>query len=340
MGKTIKKKSSKQRTKAEQKKFRQKAAINLILVIGVCSLVTVLVLFAMAPGEEEEVVLSTFTLKSGKDGEDISWVNIELWTDLSTATFDEWDDILTYTNWEMTIEGAANTLEVNITGYTNGFWIRIDDSTGYFEEEWFYSAASSEQQNITLWSLHRPSDLIFNNLNSTDLVSTIPSNNTDEDYRIITRFPGGSANQLHVGGSFTATLADYALNTAYYQDQANWRLHRPKYILSDDTYNDYSSTSIECGFTEAFGFRFTANDTISTINGNVTQINATISTDYATTWNTQIIDDAIYMYCLGSLVSDFKLEYSMSLNNNITIDSIESGICSIPALVIDDFTAY
>lgn len=331
MGKTIKKKSSKTRTNKEKKK-NLRIASAIILTICVVSLIGALILFAIAPGEEEEAPLSTLTLKCQTSGEDVSWVNIETYTPTDAAVIESFSDLFIDSNWELSQEGAANTLTFNLTLYPYGFWIHIDDSTNYYESTWFHHSGSDDQYNITIFIAHNPSNVFFNNLNKSDLSATIPSNLTSETYKMVTAFPYDSEDELHVGNDFETSLATYALDQAYYQNQANFRILSPAYELDVDTDNNFDTA--EGVMTNTFSFRFTANDTISLIDGNLMQINITIAT---TSWDYQIIDDEIYIYTTISLGAGFTLEYTMSVGEEITIDKIDSGIATLPALVINSY---
>jgi len=325
----------------KKKKKQRLAAAGIVGAVAVC-LIGVLIFFAIQPTPTDELT-TTITLISGADGEDVSWVNTEIYNITAAATIDEWADIQTSTNWELATEGPANELSIDVADYPYGFWIRINDDTGYFADEWFYQAPSEEQLGITVWVLHRPSDVIFANLDAATYESSTPGANTTGTYRMVTRFPGDSALQLHVGNDFTATIADYNLDQAYYRNQANWRMLRPSYDLTDNTYafpSTDTSTPINSMFTETFAFAFTANATIVEEDADPAQINVTVSAAYALYWRVAIDDDTIYIYCVSTLMSDFTLEYTMSLGEEIEISTIEAGLVSVPALVIDSFTAF
>ena len=139
---------------------------------------------------------SPISLISSRDGEVVSWVNIEIWSAKVDATFDAFSDINTGSNWELSEEGAAEDLRVDLTLHTFGIWIRIDDSLGYFEESWFHISAGEEQFDITIYINHRPSNVLFTNLNST-FREGLPTNNTEESYTLVTKFPTNSNNELH-----------------------------------------------------------------------------------------------------------------------------------------------
>ena len=204
----------------------------------------------------------------------------------------------------------------------------------------WYLISGGENYNISKWITHRPSNVEFTNVNST-FRETIPLNNTEDDFTILTQFPYASDNQLHVGTNWGISAAVYNGMTAteklYYRNQANFRSMRPLYDLSVDTYNNYDTN--EGRLTSTFCFRFTANDTISIVDENVNQINITIATADIYSWDYEISGANIYVYSIGYLTGNFKLRYTMSCGAEIKINNISSGIASMPALVVDSFSA-
>jgi len=315
-------------------------------IIGVLFLLGLGAYFLFFAGAGTQVALSESSISlSAKNpflinGEDVSWVDVEIYTPKAGATFSNAEDRYTSSKFELTRSGQASALTLDLTAYEPGVWIKIADSNSYFAEDWHFIQNTGENKEIPLTVYHRPSDVNFNNLLSTTMAAGAPGE-TDGNYTITADFPRYSTNQLHYGTNWDTITTEFndmsTKDQEKFYDQRNWRTAAPVYVLTDDTVNTYDS--LDASMTSTLGFKFTANTTISTVDGNVAQINFTIADSFVNLWDYQISGTYIYLYSLYSVGAPLTVDYEIQTAVNITISNMHSGWCSIPGLSVTSFSA-
>lgn len=328
----IKSKIKKSKVKGDAsiaKKVTIVAIICVLLGIG-----TVVVINMLFPGELEEPTgeggdISTFTLISNADGEEVSsWVEISLWvpdSDHDDEGFSKTEDRYKLTNFEEEVKSKdAEDVSFNLSLYKGPIWLEIDpDGLTYFEHN-FHLLVGGANYNFTKYVYHRPSDVSINVLDVTDLDEWDRASNIDGV--VILDVPYNSTNELHKGTDWDISTADYAALDA--EDQADVRNQRyyrslaSTYNPTDDDAKEYDSPLER--FTDCPAVRFLFNCSINQTDGSVHQVNFTIHDRDGRTPPIEVVYASNVIYCIfyetitfinGPYTIDFRIDLAANISD-------------------------
>jgi len=299
--------------------------------------------FASVPSQDT----STFTLISSVDGEDVSWVEIDVLVPKDDVEFEDYEDIFTRSNFEVEISSRdAEDVSIDLTPYSY-IWIEIDpDGETVFEND-FILLTGGSNYNYIFYVYDLSSDVNFNIMDESMSPITVGNLSLNANYTVIMDVPHYTTSGIHANGNdWTVDSDDWDDMTAsekeFYYDEANFRSQAPLYNPSDDLSKDYDHPLEK--LTEAFAIKLTFNTTVSTVDGNAAQVNITVVDD----------DEPIEVVVSGTFIflifydevkfnngpRSFRLE--MVTGSGIGLDNAHSGRLEVP---YDDrnlgtFTAY
>ena len=204
---------------------------------------------------------------------------------------------------------------------TDGFWTTYD----------YLFANSKSNYDFKLSGHHEATDLYGIPLNivngdAWDLV-------TNTNGTIPIWFPTVTKTEIHRGKYFTVTddLADLSQTTLdrlwnerYYRDMPTL------FTLADDI-ADHDQTGDYAMITETFAIEFDFNDTISTVDGEVLQVNFTAECDVS--FLVEIDADKLYFITTKSwntLYGNFEMFFEISMHYNISVSTVKAGRVVIP----------
>lgn len=321
--------------------------VALILGILLFSLVGVGLFLFISPDSplntpvDTEKTTSTFTLISSVDGEDVSnFVEINVWTPKSDATFDDEEDYYTMSKYEETKSSVnADDVSIDLSLYT-AVWIEIDpDGETVFENDFHYIAGVNSDHSFFVYDLS--TDVNFNILDE-DTMAVITCGDLDMSggYVAVVDVPHATetANQLHVGTNWEMEQADFddltANEKAFYYDEKNWACQCPTYDPAEDLEKDFDKDLEK--LTEAFALMFDFNGTISTTDGDANQVNTTVSSDYPV----EVIVSGDKIYFIWYETIDFEdgaysVYFDMDTNpvtttGTVHLDDVDSGRIVVP----------
>jgi hypothetical protein len=280
---------------------------------------------------------TTFKLISYQDGEDVSdFVEMSVWIPKSTAEFDETEDIFTISNFEEDKSSMdAEDISIDLSEITYA-WIQIDpDTEAVFSENWhlLYGGAN---YLYTLYVYDLSTDVNFNLLDADTMAIQTMASALSGEYIFVIDVPHATetAAQLHMGTHWDMEQSDFDdLSTAdaaeFYKEEL-WTCQAPLYVIGDDNSKRYDDEMEQ--MTNAFALMLDFNDTVSTTDGALTQVNVTLvnSNDPV-----EIITSGDKIYLVFYEVISFENgAYTINLDldtaANITLTDVDSGRIVVP----------
>ena len=204
---------------------------------------------------------------------------------------------------------------------TDGYWTTYD----------YLFANLGRNRNFYLSGYHEATDLYGIPLNIVD--GTAWDLATDTNGTIPIWFPTVTKTELHRGKYFTVeddladlsqTTLDRLWNEKYYRNMPTL------FTLADDV-ADHDKTGDYAMITETFAIEFDFNETISTVDGEVTQVNFTAECDYS--FLIEIDADKLYFITTESwdtLYGNFEMFFEVSMHYNISVSTVKAGRVVIP----------
>jgi len=281
---------------------------------------------------------STISLLSYPDGEDVSnFVEISVWVPKSSAEFDEIEDIYTMSNFEEEEASKdAEDVSVDLSDYTY-VWIEIDpDGESVFSNE-FYLVYGGANYDYTMYVHQLTSDVNFNVFARDTLNEiTVASYSTDSNLTLIFDCPHYTITNIHANSDDWEVDDDdwdelSASQQAEYYDEKNYRSQAVLYDPDVDTLKDGGDSDLSA-ITNALCFKFTFNDSISTIDAAVTQINITVADDdipvefVISGANIYAIYYETVSFVNGAQALGFEIEFG----SQIELSDIDSGRIVLP----------
>ena len=212
-------------------------------------------------------------------------------------------------------------IRVNPDESTDGFWTTYD---------YFYPNLGNNFI-FDMYAYHEATDLYGNVLDVVggdewDLAS-------DGNYTIPLWFPFETFDEPHQGKYFAIEddIADLSAKTlARLYNERYYRCMPTLYTLTDDTCKHGLSGEYEW-ITESFAIEFVFNESISTVDGEVTQVNFTSTCDYDHLL--EYDNNTLYFVTTESWKTyyrNFEMFFEITLAKNITCTSVKAGRVTIP----------
>jgi len=210
---------------------------------------------------------------------------------------------------------------VNPDEATDGYWTTYD---------YFYPNLGNNFV-FNMFAFHEATDLYGNVLDVAggdewDLA-------TSGNYTIPLWFPVQTFTEYHRGNYFAITddLDDLSAKTLAKLQNERWYRNMPTlYTLTDDTCTHGLSGDYEW-ITETSAIEFIFNATISTTDGEATQVNFTSTCDYDHLL--EYDNNTLYFVTTetwGTYYGNFEMFFEASLGENISVSSIKAGRVVIP----------
>jgi hypothetical protein len=216
---------------------------------------------------------------------------------------------------------------INPNEATDGWWTTYD----YIFKNDF------KNYDYPFYAYHEATDLYGNVLN------VVGGDEWDKaangNYTIPIWYPTVTKTEIYRGPHFdipddladlSQTTLDKLWNEKYYRDMPTL------FSLADDT-ADHTKIGDYAMITETFAIEFDFNATISSVDGNVCQVNFTADCDYD--FLIEIDDDALYFITTESwntINGNFEMNFEITTNANITGSSVKLGRMVIPNRFFND----
>jgi hypothetical protein len=212
-------------------------------------------------------------------------------------------------------------IRVNPDEATDGYWTTYD---------YLYDNLGSNR-DFYLFGYHEATDLYGNVLNVVE--GTVWDRATDTNGTIPIWFPTVTKTELHRGSHFTIEddLADLSQTTLDRLWNEKYYRNMPTLFSLADDITDHDKTGDYAMNTETFAIEFDFNTTISTVDGEVTQVNFTADCDYS--FLIEIDADKLYFTTTESwdtLYGNFEMFFEIFMASNITCDTVKAGRVVIP----------
>jgi len=328
-------------------KAKQKKKNFVFLVLGLLLIGTVVggIIWAVQPGSvlnptpTTPTDKSTFVYKDYITSEDVSWVPFTIWTPKSTSTFDDLDDVFNVAKYQSSASSRASAIEIDLSDYDYVLVQPDPDDDAPYAENWQLITPNGQNAEYTIYALDPTTDVNFNVMDENLNEVTVASHQTDGNYTIVYDCDHymTTAAQMHYGTNWEVSATDFADLSAtqkeWYYDEANFAGQFPLFNPQDDTYTYKTSLSHPAlaDFTDCFAFKFTFNDSISIVDGEVNQVNFTISDNAP--WEVAVSAEVIYvvsyepiLFTGGMLDLGFEISYAA----NISLSDVDSG--NVPIL--------
>jgi len=297
-----------------------------------------------SPFEDEDVAPTTLAKSSFEleckdiNGyEDVSaWVEISIWVP-EDETDMEFKDYFKIANLEEEVKSKdADDVSLDISIYL-WVWVEIDpDNKSLFANCWILLSGNNEVYELDVYD--QSTDVNFNLVDRDTLGAiTVADYQTDGNFTMIFDVPHytTTADQLHANTDDWNIDSDKwgdfdAGDKLEYYDEKYFAGQYPTYVLTDDDEKDYDEPLEQ--LTDAFAFKMIFNDTVSTTDLSVTQVNCTIPD---TNENIEIIvDGAIIWFVFYEAVTFTggaeEFTFSLQFGANITLSDIDSGRIAVP----------
>ena len=325
------------------KKSNRKKVILGVALLASASILGYFLFFGLSPVSTAVAEESTFNLVSYEDGEDVSsFVEISVWIPDPDEKFDDAEDWYKKSMFDEEISSKdADDVEIDLTGY-DYVWIEIDpDAESVFETTWYIiSGGEGSNTEYSLDVFHLSSDVHLTT--SSRAGSEGWDGIADGNYTVIMDFPGYTITNTHVGDDWDMDDDDWddldSDDKLDYYDERNWRNQAPNYVLGDDTNNDFEDNVEQ--LTEAYALKLVFNDTISSTDGEATQINVSIADSEPV--ETATSGTFLFIVFYEPISAIATLDFEISLAVNITCSYIYSGRLAVPGDInsIGTLTAY
>lgn len=292
-----------------------------------------------------EKATSSFTLMSSPDGEDVSnFVEMDIWLPKSSATFEDTDDIYTLTNFERAETGKdAEDISIDLRNEAYA-WAEITGNSVFANT--FKLLYGGANYDYMLYAYHESSDVNFNILDSNMNASFYAGYQGDSNFTAVIDVPHYTTTvaQMHYGVGWETSATEFADYNAAQQkvvwDEKNWRTQARYLDPSLDTADHEYIEGLE-EYTEYFALRLTFNDSVSTVNGNVLEVNCTIAKGE----NVRAVYSGTIIYLVVTEDINFEngaynFKFELQIAANISITTAASGRVTVPDDTPDVFTQY
>ncbi|MHA1502429.1 MAG: hypothetical protein ACTSSB_11315 [Candidatus Heimdallarchaeota archaeon] len=234
--------------KKQKKKIRNFLLLAVIVIaigLGAYNVLSPESIFTQTPATDN---VSTFTLISYVDGEDVSnFVEISVWIPDDDAEFDETEDIYTLTNFEETKSSMdAEDVLIDLTLY-DYVWIEIDPDAEQVFANNYHFISGGANFDYALYVYHQSSDVNFNVLDSTldeiDLTADFTNQCSSDTYSVVFDVPIETKTNCHYGTNWAIEQSEFddmsASEQAEVWDEGNWRCQAPTYSPAIDTEKEF-----------------------------------------------------------------------------------------------------
>jgi hypothetical protein len=287
--------------------------------------------------EGETSTYTTFTVTSFVDGEDVSWVPLDIWVPDLDKDFDSSNDehlrpdaLADY--WEREENSQeAEDISIDLSEHEY-FYVIVDPSDETVFSKDYILRLGGQNQKIGLSAYHLPSNAFISNNKIDDGTAGVPT--SDGNYTAtLLRFPQHDSldwSNKHVGSDWETSTSEYndfsATRKLEFNDENNYCIEAGLYDPTVDTDKDYDDGGEL--YTEVFAYKLKANATISQTDGSGTQINCSVETS-----NVDVLVSGQYIYFAATMKvvsTGFKIDYEITFGTNITISNMYSGRLTYP----------
>lgn len=269
--------------------------------------------------------------------EDVSgFTEISIWIP-EDETDMEFKDYFKIVNLEEEVKSKdADDVSLDISDYLY-VWVEINpEGKGLFATHWILLPGVNEVYEFEVFD--QSTDVNFNLVYRDNLSAiTVADYQTNANVSMIFDIPHYTTNatELHANSDDWDMDADKwadldAEGQLEYYDEKYFAGQYPTYVLTDDDEKDWDEPLEK--LTDAFAFKMIFNDTVSSTDLSVTQVNCTFPD---TLDNIEIIVDGANIWFVfyeavtftsGAETFDFELQFGA----NITLSDIDSGRISVP----------
>lgn len=290
----------------------------------------------VAPGETT-VSATTFKVYAYPNEEDITaHCHLSIWTVKSDDVPLTGDEIRTLSHYEENIkEKDAEDISIDLSGETY-VYVEVNPVGDQYWANNYHLIYGGVNKEYTVYAYHQASDVEGTVLDGTTMDEWDKSSDLTHG-EVILDVPRNSTLELYKGGDFKISDTDYAALTtseqAKYRDQRRNRCEAPTYDplldLDKDGVNDLEVVS------NVFGIEYTFNDTVSLVDGAVTQVNFTILDTNDIQPPIKVVYSATKIYCLFTQVIDFQngaytFNFEIALASNISCSAVKSVRVPVP----------
>lgn len=212
-------------------------------------------------------------------------------------------------------------IRVNPDEVTDGYWTTYDYLYSNFKKN----------IDFDLFGYHEATDLYGNVLNVVGGDEWDKAANINGTISLW--FPTVTKTELHRGNHFAIEddLADLSQATLDKLWNEKYYRNMPTLLTLADDIADHTKIGDYAMISETFGIEFDFNETISTVDGNVKQVNFTADCDY----DFLIESDADKLYFVtteswDTLLGNFEMFFEIFTGANITCSSVKAGRLTIP----------
>lgn len=317
-------------------KFKRSTWVyGIIGIIVLCTVVWFVWPQAPTPETPQTKLTSTFKTISSVDREDVSpFVECNIWVPKSSAVFDDpKDPYRISTHFEKAETGKdADDIAIDLREYDYA-WLEITGNSLFSVNFHKLSVGANYDYIFPVYDL--TSDLNFNMLIRDSLATvTVADYQTNGNFTILMDVNHIVKTDCHYGDDWTISTTDFNDMTLSEKkevwDEALWQSQAPLYDPRDDEEKEYDNALER--LTEAFCLRLQFNTTVSTVDGNVAQINMTIN-DASEPIEIIISGEYIYLLFYEEIKFDtgaYTFDFSLKFAANITLSDIDSGRITVP----------
>lgn len=291
---------------------------------------------APTPETPQTKLTSTFETISSVDGEKVSpFVECNIWVPKSSAVFDDpKDPYRLSTHYEKEVTGKdADDIAIDLREYDEICWLEITGNSLFSIN--FHKLYPGVNYDYLFLVYDLSSDLNFNMLIRDTLAAvTVADYQTNGNFTILMDVDHEVKTNCHYGDDWTISTEDFNDMTLSEQkevwDEALWQSQAPLYDPRDDEEKEHDNALER--LTEAFCLQLQFNTTVSTIDGNVAQINMTIN-DASEPIEIIISGEYIYLLFYEEIKFDdgaYTFDFEMKFAANITLSDIDSGRITVP----------
>lgn len=324
------------------------AVLIVVVIIGLSSVFGYIYLAPIAGDEEASTpisTLSTFPISSRVDLEDISdFQDLTIWVPKDNDKIKTTEDVCTLSLFEKLVTAKdAEDISEDLSIYPH-VWLEFIANSVFANRFVLLSGVSNRAYE--LYGYHQSSDVNFNILNSTTMGAiTVGTFQTDGNFTAIMDIPHLTTTNCHYGDSWDISTTDFTDMTQTEKeeiwDEAGYRGQFPVYDPQIDLEKELDDP-LEI-LTNAFALKFTFNASVSTVDGNVLQVNCTVPSAYPidVVYSSTLIYFIFYEELLFNN-GPYDFNFEMTFGVNISISNVHSGRIVVPRG--DDnlgaFTAY
>ena len=316
---------------------KHKLAVGMIGVIvilgGVFGYIYLAPYFEDEAGTTSTSNLSTFVTKSRVDLEDVSdFQDLSIWVPKDNDEIKDLEDVCTLSLFEkeVTAKDAEDiSLDLSIYPYV---WVEMIANSVFANRFILLTGVTNRQ--FDLYAYHQSSDVNFNILDSLTMGAiTVGTYQTNANLTGVINIPGVTKTDCHYGDSWDISTTDFTDMTLSEQkeiwDEADYRGQFPIYDPQVDIEKELDNPLEQ--LTNAFALKFTFNDTVSTVDSSVLQVNCTIPSAYPidVVYSSTLIYFIFYEELLFNN-GPYDFDFEMNFAANISISNVHSGRLVVP----------